>query len=116
MNNLQDFMPLFRMAPPNNQPTPEQLAAMQQRWSKFIGGIAPQAKLVSTSRPGFDGCLIDSNMQVSSGLNLVNNQFLSGNMVLKAAGLQEAADLAKDCPVLPMEGSVEVRSMIPLKS
>lgn len=102
MENLQDFMLLFRMQPTNQQPTGEQLNAMQQQWSIFIGGIAAQAKLVSTSRLGFDGNLIDKNLNVSSGINMTNNETLSGNMVIKASTLKEATEIAKDCPVLAM--------------
>ena len=116
MENLQDFMLLFRMKPSNQQPTAEQLTAMQQQWGIFIGGIAAQAKLVSTSRLGFDGNLIDKGMSVSSGINIANNETLSGNMVIKATTLNEATEIAKGCPVLAMGGSVEVRNIIPMES
>lgn len=78
MENSKDFMLLFRLKPGNQQPTPEQMTAMHQQWEVFIGGIAAQAKLVSTSRLGFDGNLIDRNLSVSNGINIANNETLSG--------------------------------------
>lgn len=115
MEKLQEFMLLFRMQPTSQTPTAEQLTAMQQQWGIFIGGIAAQAKLVSTSRLGFDGHLIDKNLTVSNGVYIANNETLSGNMVVKVATLNEATKIAKDCPVLAMGGCVEVRNIIPME-
>ncbi len=114
MEKLKEFMLLFRMEPSNEQPTAEQIAAMHQHWQKFIGNIASQAKLVSTSRLGFDGVCITSKREVSNTIYVSNNETLSGNMIVKASDLQEAQELAKNCPVLAMGGSVEVRGIIPM--
>ncbi len=114
--NQKDFMLLFRMQPGNQEPTAEQLNAMQQQWGTFIGGIAAQAKLVSTTRLGFESNLVDKDLNVGNGINIVNSEAISGNMVVKAATLDEATEIAKGCPVLAMGGSVEVRNIIPLES
>lgn len=116
MENLKDYMLLFRMMPSDQQPTPEQMNAMQQEWGMFIGGIAAQAKLVSTSRLGFDGNIIDKKGSVSNGINVANNETLSGNMIVKATTIDEATEIARGCPVLAMGGSVEVRNIIPMES
>lgn len=116
MENLQDFMLLFRMQPSNEQPAAEQLTTMQQQWGAYIGGIAAQAKLVSTSRLGFEGNLINSSLAVTNGISITNNETLTGNMVVKATSLQEATEIAKGCPILALGGSVEVRNTIPMQS
>ncbi len=116
MEKLQDFMLLFRMQPGSQQPTAEQLTAMQQQWGAYISGIAAQAKLVNASRLGFEGNLIDSSLAVIKGINISNNEALTGNMVVKATSLNEATEIAKGCPVLAMGGSVEVRNTIPMQS
>jgi hypothetical protein len=116
MENLQNFMLLFRIEPGNQQPTAEQLVEMQKQWGIFIGGIAAQAKLVSTSRLGFDGNLIDKNLNVVNSILITESKTLSGNMVIKATSINEATEIAKGCPVLPMGGSVEVRNILPMTS
>jgi hypothetical protein len=108
-------MASFNLPPASEQPTSQQLVDMQQQWSKFIGNIATQAKLVSTSRLSFDGRVIDRNLMVSDGINITNNETLSGNMVIKSSSLHEATEMAKSCPILTMGGSVEVRTMIPMQ-
>lgn len=115
METLNEYMLLFRMTPNNEQPTAEQIATMQNQWKNYIGSIASQAKLVNTSRLGFEGSCINPKGQISNNIYISDNQTLSGNMVVKATNLQEAENLAKHCPVLAMGGSVEVRSLIPME-
>ena len=116
MKNLNEFMLLFRLEPNDEEPTPEQLRAMHEHWGKFIGGIASQAKLVSTTRLGYEGNLINAELRVIKGIAISDDKTLSGNMVLKASSLEEATDMAKGCPILNMGGTVEVRSLIPMES
>lgn len=114
MEQLKDYMLLFRMQPSDQQPTQAQLSEMQQQWGTFIGGIASQAKLVSTNRLGFEGILINPSMEIENGISVSNNQTLTGNMAVKASSLNEASEIAKECPVLSMGGSVEVRNIVPM--
>lgn len=116
MKQLQDYMLLFRMQPSDQQPTQEQLFEMQKQWETFISRIASQAKLVNTSRWGFEGILISPSLEVTNGIFVSNNQTLTGNMVVKASSLSEASEIAKECPVLSMGGSVEVRNIIPMQA
>ncbi|MBU2997956.1 hypothetical protein KO500_16055 [Cellulophaga baltica] len=116
MKQLQDYMLLFRMQPSNQERTQEQLFKMQQQWGTFISGIASQAKLVSTSRLGLQGTTINPSMEIKKGIPVPNNQTLTGNMVVKSSSLTEASEIAKECPVLLMGGSVEVRNIIPMQS
>ena len=116
MKNLSEFMLLFRLEPTSKKPTKKQLVVMHESWGKFIGGIASQAKLVSTARLDFEGNVIGPDFSVSDSIVVADNQTLNGNMVLKASSLKEATDLAKECPILTMGGTVEVRSIIPMES
>lgn len=114
METLQDFMLLFRFEPTNEMPTAEQLQEMEIQWGKFIGNIAMQGKLVSTYQLGFEGKKITANQSIEEGFYVAENQMLSGNMVLKANSIEAATELAKNCPILFMGGSVEVRNVIPM--
>ncbi len=115
METLQEFMLLFRMEPSNEQPTQEQLQEMEKQWGQFIGNIAMQGKLVSTYQLGFEGNKISSYQTIDNGFLVAENQMLAGNMVLKANSLEAATDLAKNCPILFMGGTVEVRTITPMK-
>jgi hypothetical protein len=115
MVQKNQFMLLFRYEPNSNyQPTAAQLAEMHQQWGAFIGNIAIQEKLVSTHQLGFEGVQIFSDKTEAEGIHMAENQTVGGTMVLYAATLQEATALAKDCPILLMGGTVEVRSIQPM--
>lgn len=114
MENLQEFMLLFRMEPSKEEPTAEQLQEMGQQWGTFIGTIAMQGKLVSTHQLGFEGVQVHPDHQTHDGLTVANKQIVAGNMVLKAESIEVATEWAKKCPILFMGGTVEVRNILPM--
>ena len=115
MIQKNDFMLLFRYEPNDNyQPTEVEMNEMHQQWGAFIGNIAIQEKLVSTHQLGFEGKQISADHSVISGMYISEKQILAGNMIVKANSLDEAVEIAKDCPILLMGGSVEVRDIQPM--
>ena len=117
MNEEQTFMMLFRFKPDfSYRPSEEELAAMKEQWGSFIGNIAISEKLVSTYRLGFEGKNIHADSSVTDGVLISEEKMVSGNMVLKANSLDEASELAKDCPILKMGGTVEIRAITPMEA
>lgn len=114
MKTEKEFMLLFRFQPSNEQPTPEQLQEMQKQWGEFIGKIAMQGKLVSTHQLGFEGKMIAPDQSIQDGFYMSEGQMVAGNMVLKSETLEAATEIAKNCPILTMGGTVEVRSINPM--
>ena len=115
MEKLNDYMLLFRFEPnPNYQPTETELADQKKAWGVFIGGIAAQAKLVSTHQLGFTGKQLSADMSIKDGIHVANKTTLGGNMIIKSNNLDEAVEMAKACPILKMGGSIEVRSILPM--
>ena len=117
MKTSNHFMLLFRFQPNfEYRPTEEDIAQQQQLWGKFIGNIAIQEKLVSTDRLGFEGRTIAADLKETEGVLISDNLMVSGYMVVKANSLEEAVTMAKDCPILKMNGNVEVRPIIPMEA
>lgn len=114
MSEMKEFMLLFRFQPSNEVPTQEQIQEMSNQWGKFIGDIAMQGKLVNTHQLGFEGVQINSQLQTEAGFHVAEGQMIAGNMVLKADNLESATEIAKNCPILYMGGSVEVRETLPM--
>jgi hypothetical protein len=115
METKKEFMLLFRYEPTNDYvPTQSEIDEMQQSWGSFIGNIAVQEKLVSTHQLGFEGTQIFADKSINEGIYLSNNQTIAGNMIVKANSIAEAAEMAKNCPILNMGGNVEVRSIQPM--
>lgn len=114
MKESKEFMLLFRYETSNEEPTQEQLQEMQKLWGEFIGGIAMQGNLVSTHQLGFEGKKVSPDLSVEKGFHVSDNQIIGGNMILKAESIESATELAKNCPILKMGGTVEVRDIIPM--
>lgn len=114
MTEMNDFMLLFRYEPSNTEPTPEQIQEMHKNWDEFIGKIAMQGRLVSTHQLGFEGRKIKGNHITEDGFDIVGGFILGGNMVLKAESIESATAIAKNCPILFMGGTVEVRNIVPM--
>jgi hypothetical protein len=87
---------------------------MHQQWGAFIGNIAIQEKLVSTHQLGFSGMKILADQSVNEGIYLADKQTLAGNMIVSAATINEAVEMAKSCPILAVGGTVEVRDIQPM--
>lgn len=115
MTQTKEFMLLFRFEPNfNYQPSEAELSTMHQEWGAFIGGIALQEKLVTTSQLGFEGVKISRSKELENGIYIAENETISGNMIIRANGMTEAVEMAKNCPILNMGGSVEVRDIMPM--
>jgi hypothetical protein len=108
----QQFMMIFRMAPSNEQPTPEQLQQMEQAWGAFFGSVG--ANMVSTHHLGFSGATIAADQSSSNGFHVADGHMVAGNLVVKAESMEAALELAKLCPILHAGGTVEVRDIMPM--
>jgi hypothetical protein len=115
MSQSKEFMLLFSYTPSNdNQPTEEEMNEGHQHWGSFIGNIAAQGKLVSTFQLSDKGTQISADKTVTNGIRIVGGETLGGNMVITAETMAEAVELAKNCPILHIGGSVEVREITPM--
>lgn len=115
MVQTNEFMLVFRFEPNNNyQPTEVELNEMHQAWGAFIGNIAIQEKLVSTHQLSFEGKQIFADKSVIDAIYISNNETIAGNMIVKANSIDEATEMAKNCPILAMGGTVEVRAIQPM--
>lgn len=115
MEQTKEFMLVFRYTPNKNyQPTAAELTEIQQQWGTFIGNIALQEKLVSTHQLGYQGKRIATDKSVTEGIHIADKQTLGGNMIVKTTTIDEAVQIGKDCPILLMGGSVEVRDILPM--
>jgi len=113
---MKDFLLIFRRdegANSNAQMSPEQMQAMMKPWQDWMGGIAAQNKLVSSgNRLETDGRVVKPGKIITNGPFVEIKEAIGGYIVIKAASLDEAAEMSKDCPILNVGGNVEVRALI----
>lgn len=110
---MQEFMMIFRYDPTtemakNFQSGPTAMSA----WQEWIGGIAQAGKLVKTSRLGIQAQVIDANGNATP--QKLEGAFISGHMIVSETSMYAALELVKNCPILSLGGTVELRDILPM--
>jgi hypothetical protein len=111
---MKEFILLFRSASNGDaRPSPEQLQNITKPWQDWMGSIAAQDKLASRgNRLSFEGAAVLPGNVVTDGPYAEVKEILGGYIVVKTAGLDDAIELAKGCPILSIGGNVEIRSFV----
>jgi len=114
---MKEFLLVFRReATGERAPSPEQIQAMMKPWQDWMGSLAAQNKLVSSgNRLSSEGRVVKPGNVVTNGPYVETKEAIGGYIIIKAATLDEAAALSKDCPVLSIGGNVEVRTVVPME-
>lgn len=112
---MQDFLLLFRReGGVSPQGSPEEMQALTQKWMDWIGNIAARDQLADRgNRLAETGKVVRSGM-ITDGPFSEIKEVLGGYTMIKAASYDEAVVIAQGCPILPLGGSVEVRSINPV--
>jgi hypothetical protein len=113
---MKDFLLLFRTDynTMKSMPmrSPEEMQANTKRWMDWIGGIAAQNKLTDRgNRLIPSGKVLKSDNVIADGPYSEIKESLVGYTIVKADSIEEAAELAKGCPILKMGGNVEIREI-----
>jgi len=114
---MNDFLLIFRrdFNPNEAQPSPEQLQGMMKSWQDWMGSIAAQNKLVNQgNRLDGDGKVVKPGRVITNGPYVEIKEAIAGYTIIRAASLEEAAEISNGCPVLLVGGNVEVRQIVPM--
>ncbi|MES2810815.1 MAG: YciI family protein [Bacteroidota bacterium] len=110
---MNDFLLIFRRDPAiDAQMTPAQMQEVTKPWMDWMGSLAAQGKLAdSGNRLAADGRVVNAGNVVTNGPYVEIKEAIGGYIVVRAASLDEASELAKGCPILDAHGNVEVRQI-----
>src|SRR5689334_25388031 len=108
---MKEFALLFRAPGFNtNDVSPEEIKAMEKKWMDWAGGIAAQGKLVSNGqRLSHEGKILKPGGVITDGPFVEIRELLNGFIVVTAENMDEAVTLAHGCPILDVNGTVEIR-------
>jgi len=94
----------------------EQQQQCTAKWTAWFRELSAKGHLKEPGHP-----LVDTGRVISSRKRIVSDgpfaeakDIIGGYAVIVAADLNEAAELAKGCPILEVDGSVEVRELLTL--
>jgi hypothetical protein len=110
---MKEFLLIFRAdykAMPER--SPEEMQANTQKWMNWIAGIAAQNKLSNRgNRLVSSGKVLKSDGVISDGPYTEIKESIMGYTLIKSDTIGEATALAKGCPILLLNGSVEIREI-----
>jgi hypothetical protein len=109
---MNEFLLIFRrdFASKEAQPSPEELQTSLKQWQDWFGGIAAQNKLARPlQRWDGEGRIVKPNKTVINGPYAEIKESIGGLIIVKAKDYEEAAEIAKGCPILQLGGNVEIR-------
>ena len=109
---MKDYLYIIRGGDDLSSYSPEQMQAHMQDWQKWMGSIAAEGKLVGgepLEKPG--KTLVDSGKKVIDRPLAEGKELVGGYLIMKADNLDEAVQLAKDCPGFEHNCSIEVREI-----
>jgi hypothetical protein len=114
---MNEFLLIFRRdADFDARFTPEQMQEMTKPWQDWMGGLAAQNKLADRgNRLNVTGKVIKPGNVITDGPYVEVKESIGGYTLIRAASLEEAAELSKDCPILATGGSVEIREIVPMQ-
>lgn len=112
---MKEFLLVFRseLTQSKEQPSPEQYQVMAKQWQDWKSGLEAQSQFGSAGkRLSFDGKVVRANKMVTNGPYVEVKEGIQGYVFVMANNLDEAAELAKGCPVLIYGGTAEVRPIL----
>ncbi len=95
--------------------SPSEVQAHLAKWKAWSEGLHAAGTLIAgqpLSHPPTGKTVRGREHAVSDGPYAESKDLVSGTVVIQAASLDEATEIAKGCPILALDGSVEVRPMI----
>src|SRR5690554_996463 len=112
---MKEFLFIFRID--HNEwakKSKKEIEDMSGKRTQWFSDLAAQNKLTDKGKrlePG--GRIINSDGLITDGPYADIKESIGGYSIIKAGSLQEAAELAQECPILLVGGSVEVREISP---
>ena len=110
---MKDFMFIFRGGSDAMNYSPEQMQQHMQKWFAWIDKLK-QKDIYVTGEPLTPAgkTVKGSKAVVTDGPFAESKEVVGGFFLVKAGSLEEATEIAKGCPDLPLDGSVEIREVM----
>lgn len=106
-------MLIFRQNPEALQSAaPEEIQANLGRWMTWLNDLAAQGKLAGGEQLTPNAKVVTNKQLVTDGPFTEAKEIVGGFVIINAENIEAALEIAKTCPNLEFEGSVEVRQIL----
>lgn len=95
--------------------SPEELQMHLQKWQVWMNRLTEESKLISGKPLMKEGkTIIDGGEKVIDRPLVEGKELIGGYLLIKAENLEEATEIAKGCPILELDATIEVREILSL--
>lgn len=110
---MKDFMLLFRGAMQQFEFSPEDMQNHMQKWLTWVEELKSKNIYVSGEPLLPEGKTVTGKKAVvTDGPFAESKEIIGGFFLIKAASIEEATEIAKGSPDLPLDGIVEIREVM----
>ncbi len=95
--------------------SPTEIQQHLAKWSAWTNSLLSAGRLVGAhplEHPPTGKTLRGKDRIVTDGPFAESKDLVSGTLIVEADSLADATELARDCPILEFDGSVEVRPLL----
>ena len=111
---MKEYLLLLRSGKPAASKTEAENKAEMQAWGAFMGKLGQNGSLVGGLPLVGGGKTVSSNSITGEAVTSAKEGIVGGYLIVKADSLDQAAEIAKDCPHITTEGNIEVREIAPM--
>jgi hypothetical protein len=110
-SSKSQFMLIIR-SKANPQFSEEVISTNIKHWQEYMGSLGQSGQLGGGYRPGNQGeTLSGAAKTVKKGWYEANGEVVTSFLIVNANDMGAAREIASRCPVLELDGSVEIRPM-----
>jgi hypothetical protein len=114
---MKEYMLIFRNEKSDGPPpSKEQMETVLKEWQVWITGIAEKGKYSGTNRLLSEGRTLKPGKVITDGPYVEGKEMIGGYVIVKANNIDEATEIAKQCPNLKYGGNVEVRAVMTIEA
>lgn len=112
---MNEFLFLFRGGDPATAyPSKEEQGKYMQRWGLWIEKLSKKGQWKCGSLVSEEGLVALSQEKINDLAPLHdNNDRVNGFALIKIDNIDDAADIAKECPIFSVGGTIEIREAFP---
>ncbi len=92
---------------------PEEMQTHMEKFGKWMGELAQKGALVGGDPLHKEGMqVIGTKKTVTDGPFIEAKELVGGYVIVNAKDIQDAVEISKGCPILDVDGKIEVRRVM----
>ena len=112
---MNEYLMIIRGGEDLSTKSPEEMQEHMEAWGKWMGGLAEEGKLLGGQPLQKEGMTISEyGKKVTDRPLAEGKELVGGYILLKAGNLTDATNIAKGCPGIEHDCSIEVREIAPM--